>query len=90
MDRLLQGDVGSGKTVVALYALLRAVEDGLPGRADGADRDARRAALPHARGAVPELGVRVRAADELAVRRPRRRAGAIAPARRRSPSARTR
>jgi ATP-dependent DNA helicase RecG len=28
MERLLQGDVGSGKTVVALYALLRAVEDG--------------------------------------------------------------
>jgi ATP-dependent DNA helicase RecG len=31
MDRLLQGDVGSGKTVVALYALLRAVEDGRQG-----------------------------------------------------------
>ena len=30
MQRLLQGDVGSGKTVVALYALLRAVEGGLP------------------------------------------------------------
>jgi ATP-dependent DNA helicase RecG len=28
MERLLQGDVGSGKTVVALYALLRAVEGG--------------------------------------------------------------
>jgi ATP-dependent DNA helicase RecG len=28
MQRLLQGDVGSGKTVVALYALLRAVEGG--------------------------------------------------------------
>src|SRR5205085_10354433 len=31
MQRLLQGDVGSGKTVVALYALLRAVENGLQG-----------------------------------------------------------
>ena len=31
MQRLLQGDVGSGKTVVALYALLRAVENGLKG-----------------------------------------------------------
>ena len=31
MRRLLQGDVGSGKTVVALYALLRAVEAGSQG-----------------------------------------------------------
>jgi ATP-dependent DNA helicase RecG len=31
MRRLLQGDVGSGKTVVALYCLLRAVEAGLQG-----------------------------------------------------------
>jgi ATP-dependent DNA helicase RecG len=31
MRRLLQGDVGSGKTVVALYALLRAVESGRQG-----------------------------------------------------------
>ncbi|MBA2537437.1 MAG: ATP-dependent DNA helicase RecG [Actinobacteria bacterium] len=31
MQRLLQGDVGSGKTVVALYALLRAVEHGHQG-----------------------------------------------------------
>jgi ATP-dependent DNA helicase RecG len=31
MERLLQGEVGSGKTVVALYALLRAVEAGKRG-----------------------------------------------------------
>src|SRR5207237_2262 len=31
MQRLLQGDVGSGKTVVALYAILRAVEHGRQG-----------------------------------------------------------
>ena len=31
MERLLQGDVGSGKTVVALYVLLRAVEAGSRG-----------------------------------------------------------
>jgi ATP-dependent DNA helicase RecG len=31
MERLLQGEVGSGKTVVALYALLRAVEAGKKG-----------------------------------------------------------
>jgi ATP-dependent DNA helicase RecG len=31
MERLLQGDVGSGKTVVAVYALLRAVESGMRG-----------------------------------------------------------
>ena len=31
MQRLLQGDVGSGKTAVALYALLRAVEAGYQG-----------------------------------------------------------
>ena len=28
MQRLLMGEVGSGKTVVALYAMLRAVEQG--------------------------------------------------------------
>ena len=31
MNRLLQGDVGSGKTVVALLALLRAIENGFQG-----------------------------------------------------------
>ncbi len=38
MLRLLQGDVGSGKTIVALLALLDAVEAGLQGGADGAHR----------------------------------------------------
>ena len=51
MQRLLMGEVGSGKTVVALHAMLRAVEHGTPGGADGADRDARRAALRDAAGA---------------------------------------
>ena len=45
MQRLLKGDVGRGKTVVALYAMLRAVENRRAVGADGADRDARRAAL---------------------------------------------
>src|SRR5579859_1844444 len=31
MQRLLMGEVGSGKTVVALYALLRAIEHGYQG-----------------------------------------------------------
>jgi ATP-dependent DNA helicase RecG len=31
MQRLLMGEVGSGKTVVALYAILRAIEQGLQG-----------------------------------------------------------
>ncbi len=44
MQRLLMGEVGSGKTVVALYSMLRALEAGLPGGADGADGDAGRAA----------------------------------------------
>ena len=44
MHRLLQGDVGSGKTVVAVTALLAAVQGGHQGRADGADRGPRRAA----------------------------------------------
>ena len=46
MQRLLMGEVGSGKTVVALYAMLAGGRARLPGGADGADRDAGRAALP--------------------------------------------
>ncbi len=37
MLRLLQGDVGAGKTAVAMLALLGAVESGSQGAADGAD-----------------------------------------------------
>ena len=51
MNRLLQGDVGSGKTVVAIAAMLLAVESGLAGRPDGADADSRRATLRRSRAA---------------------------------------
>ena len=53
MHRLLQGDVGSGKTVVAFAACELAVRVGIPGGDHGADRDPRRAARAHARPAGP-------------------------------------
>ena len=88
MQRLLQGDVGSGKTVVALYALLRAVETGRQRRADGADRDARRAALPHDRAALPRARGRG-ACCSTSSRRPRASGARALDAQHRS-SARTR
>ncbi len=47
MHRLLQGEVGSGKTVVALTRAAHRGAGRLPGRVHGADRSARRAARPH-------------------------------------------
>ena len=65
MQRLLMGEVGTGKTVVALHAMLRAVENGAPGGAHGAHRDARRAA-PCARSTALLGGHAAgRAADRL-------------------------
>ena len=63
MLRLLQGDVGSGKTVVALMAMAIAVEARRAGRADGADRGAGAAACRDNRAAGRRGGAADRAAD---------------------------
>ncbi len=91
MQRLLMGEVGSGKTVVALHAMLRAVENGAQAALMAPDRDARRAAPPHARRAARRHGAG-RAADRLDVRRAPARAARAArrPASCRWWSARTR
>ena len=89
MQRLLQGDVGSGKTVVALYALLRAVESGRQGALMAPTETL---AEQHFLTIEP-LCVAARrargAADELAAVSKRRR-GQLASGEAQSPSARTR
>ncbi|MCK7516331.1 MAG: hypothetical protein MZV64_00670 [Ignavibacteriales bacterium] len=42
MNRLLQGDVGSGKTIVALIAMMIAVDNGLSSCVNGANRNSSR------------------------------------------------
>ncbi len=59
MQRLLQGDVGSGKTVVALYALLRAVEYGRQGALMAPTETLAEQHFLTIEGLCAELGVRV-------------------------------
>ena len=59
MQRLLQGDVGSGKTAVALYALLRAVECGRQGAMMAPTETLAEQHFLTIEGLCAELGVRV-------------------------------
>jgi ATP-dependent DNA helicase RecG len=59
MQRLLQGDVGAGKTVVALYALLRAVESGRQGALMAPTETLAEQHFLTIEGICAELGVRV-------------------------------
>ena len=66
MQRLLQGDVGSGKTVVALYALLRAAESGRQGALMAPTEVLAEQHFLTVEPLCAELGVRVSPADERA------------------------
>ena len=63
MQRLLQGDVGSGKTVVALYALLRAAEAARQGALMAPTETLAEQHFLTVEAICAELGVRVVAAD---------------------------
>ena len=68
MNRLLQGDVGSGKTIVALLAAPVAMENGLQVAVHGADRDPRGAALREHQPRTGAVALRDRLADRHAPR----------------------
>ena len=68
MQRLLQGDVGSGKTVVALYALLRAVEAGRQGALMAPTETLAEQHFLTVEGLCAELGVRCALSDALGPR----------------------
>jgi ATP-dependent DNA helicase RecG len=59
MQRLLQGDVGAGKTAVAVYALLRAVEAGRQGALMAPTETLAEQHFLTVEGILTELGVRV-------------------------------
>ena len=88
MQRLLQGDVGSGKTVVALYALLRAVENGRQGALMAPTETLAEQHFLTLEPLCAPLGVDVASADRLG--RSKKIRDEIANGVARSPSARTR
>ncbi len=92
MDRLVCGDVGFGKTEVALRAAFAAAMAGYAGRFGLPDHPPRPPALQHLRRALPRLSDRDRPpfSPRAAQRRRRRLARASPPARSTSSSAPTR
>ena len=91
MDRLVCGDVGFGKTEVAVRAVFKAVQDGDAGRRAGPDDAAGEPARADLRGPVRAVPGAGRAAEPLPVpgAAEGRRAGAGRRERRRGRSART-
>ena len=76
MNRLLQGDVGSGKTVVAVYAMLLAVAHGYQAVLMAPDGSARPATRPDAGADVGRQPGPPRLVDRRAYARPARRPAA--------------
>ena len=69
MDRLLCGDVGFGKTEMAIRAAFKAIDAGLPGGGAGADDGAGRAASPDVHGADGGVSVSDRMRSRGSARR---------------------